>query len=39
LAGYEVEDGRVQYVSPADEPQGSRHSKLSALLEAFVRDA
>ena len=36
---YEVEDGRVLYVSPADEPHGSRHSKLSALLEAYVRDA
>jgi Uma2 family endonuclease len=36
---YEVQDGRVLYVSPADEPHGSRHSKLSALLEAYVRDA
>ena len=35
---YEIHDGRVMYVSPADEPHGSRHSKLSALLEAYVRD-
>src|SRR5512142_1968505 len=33
---YEIEDGRVQYVAPADELHGSRHSKLSALLEAHV---
>jgi Uma2 family endonuclease len=34
---YEVDDGRVVYVAPADEPHGSRHSKISALLEAHVR--
>lgn len=33
---YEVIDGEVVYVSPSDEPHGSRHSKLSALLEAHV---
>lgn len=33
---YEVIDGRVCYVSPADPPHASRHSKLSALLEAYV---
>jgi Uma2 family endonuclease len=36
---YEVEDGKVVYVSPADESHGSRHSKLSALLEAYVGEA
>jgi Uma2 family endonuclease len=35
---YEVEDGRVKYVAPADEPHGTRHSKISALLEAHARD-
>jgi Uma2 family endonuclease len=34
---YEVDEGRVVYVAPADEPHGSRHSKVSALLEAHVR--
>lgn len=33
---YEVIDGEVVYVSPADPPHASRHSKLSALLEAYV---
>ncbi|MBI2892069.1 MAG: Uma2 family endonuclease [Deltaproteobacteria bacterium] len=33
---YEVEDGKVVYVAPSDEPHGSRHSKISALLEAHV---
>lgn len=33
---YGVIDGRVVYVSPADPPHASRHSKLSALLEASV---
>ncbi|MDX2053300.1 MAG: Uma2 family endonuclease [Polyangiaceae bacterium] len=36
---YEIHDGRVRYVSPADEPHGTRHSKISALLEAYVKDA
>ncbi len=35
---YEVIDGEVVYVSPADPPHASRHSKLSALLEAYVAD-
>jgi Uma2 family endonuclease len=35
---FEVEDGRVVYVPPSDEPHGSRHSKLSALLEAHVSE-
>jgi Uma2 family endonuclease len=34
---YEIEDGRVKYVAPADEPHGTRHSKISALLEAHAR--
>lgn len=33
---YEVIDGEVVYMSPADPPHASRHSKLSALLEAYV---
>ncbi|MGE5786424.1 MAG: Uma2 family endonuclease [Myxococcales bacterium] len=33
---YEIEDGRVQYVAPADELHASRHSKISALLEAHA---
>jgi hypothetical protein len=33
---YEIEDGRVRYVSPSDEPHGTRHSKISALLEAHA---
>jgi Uma2 family endonuclease len=36
---YEIEDGKVRYVPPSDEPHGSRHSKLSALLEAHAADA
>ncbi len=35
---YEVIDGEVVYVSPAEYPHASRHSKLSALLEAYVAD-
>jgi hypothetical protein len=35
---YEIEDGRVKYVAPADEPDGTRHSKISALLEAHASD-
>src|SRR5258706_16472239 len=35
---YEIEDGRVRYVAPADEPHGTRHSKISALLEAHAGD-
>lgn len=33
---YEVIDGEVVYVSPADPPHASLHSRLSALLEAYV---
>jgi Uma2 family endonuclease len=35
-SGFEVVGGVVFAVSPAHEPHGSRHSKLSALLEAYV---
>jgi Uma2 family endonuclease len=37
-ARYEIIDGRVVHVSPADPPHASRHSKLSALLEAYTAD-
>jgi Uma2 family endonuclease len=33
---YEIADGVLVHVSPAHEPHGSRHSKISALLEAHV---
>src|SRR5687767_7504511 len=33
---HEVVDGQVVYVSPADQEHASRHSKVNALLEAFV---
>ncbi len=33
---YEIIDGQVVYVSPADYPHASRHSKLSALLETHA---
>jgi Uma2 family endonuclease len=36
---YEIHDGKIEYVPPFDEPHGTRHSKLSALLEAHVADA
>jgi Uma2 family endonuclease len=36
--GYEIIDGQVVAVSPAHEPHGSRHSKLSALLEAYTAE-
>jgi Uma2 family endonuclease len=36
---YEIHDGKIEYVPPADEPHGTRHSKLSALLEAHVAEA
>jgi Uma2 family endonuclease len=35
-ARYEVIDGKVEFVVPADEPHGSRHSKVSAVLEAYA---
>jgi Uma2 family endonuclease len=33
---YEVVDGKVEYVAPSDEPHGTRHSKISALLEMYA---
>jgi Uma2 family endonuclease len=33
---YEIDRGVLVHVSPAHEPHGSRHSKISALLEAHV---
>ncbi len=36
--GFEIVRGQVVAVSPAHEPHGSRHSKLSALLEAYVAE-
>lgn len=33
--GFEIVAGEVLAVSPAQEPHGSQHSKLSALLEAY----
>jgi hypothetical protein len=33
---YEILDGRLVHVSPADPPRGTRHSKVSALLEAHA---
>jgi Uma2 family endonuclease len=35
---FEIIDGRVQYVPPADEPHGTQHAKVSALLEAYAAD-
>lgn len=35
---YEIDEGRLIHVPPADEPHGSRHSKVSALLEAYVAE-
>ena len=35
---FEISDGKVVYVAPADEPHGTRHSKVAALVEAHVRD-
>ena len=35
---YEVLDGEVVEVSPSDQPHGSRHSKLSSLLEAYAAE-
>lgn len=33
---FEVVGGKVSYVPPSDESHGSRHSKISALLEAYA---
>jgi Uma2 family endonuclease len=35
---FEIWDGRVEFVAPADEPHATRHSKISALLEAHAAD-
>ena len=35
---YEILDGKVEYVPPADEPHGIQHSKISALLQAYAAD-
>lgn len=35
-AGYEIVDGVLVHVSPSYEPHASRHSKISALLEAHT---
>jgi hypothetical protein len=33
---YEILEGRLVHVAPADPPHGTRHSKVSALLEAHA---
>jgi Uma2 family endonuclease len=33
---YEVIDGEVRHMAPSDEPHGTRHSKVSALIEAYA---
>jgi len=35
---YEVHDGAVVHVSPADPPHATRHSKISALVEAHAAE-
>ncbi|HET9955446.1 MAG TPA: Uma2 family endonuclease [Polyangiaceae bacterium] len=35
---YEVEDGRVVYVPPADEPHGVKHAAVAAIVKAHARD-
>src|SRR4051794_34899487 len=35
---YEIIEGKVVYVPPADEAHGTRHSKISAILEAYAAD-
>jgi Uma2 family endonuclease len=37
-SGYEIDDGRLVRVPPAEEPHANLHSKLAALLEAHVAD-
>src|SRR5688572_11110841 len=37
-SGYEIDDGKLVRVSPAEEPHATLHSKLAALLEAHVAD-
>lgn len=36
---YEIIDGKATYVPPADEAHGTRHSKISAILEAYAADS
>jgi Uma2 family endonuclease len=36
---YEIHDGELVFVSPADPPHGKRHSKVSALVEAHAGPA
>jgi Uma2 family endonuclease len=36
---YEIVDGKVVYVAPADEPHGTRHSKISALVELHAAES
>lgn len=38
-SGYEMDDGRLVYVSPADPPHAIRHSVMSALLRAHASSA
>ena len=33
---YEIDDGKLVYVPPCYEPHANRHSKVSAVLEAYV---
>jgi Uma2 family endonuclease len=33
---YEIHEGRLEYVAPADEPHAARHATLAALLKAHV---
>jgi len=35
-SGYEIDDGKLVRVPPSDEPHGTRHSKISALVEAHA---
>src|SRR5690349_9891464 len=34
--GYEIDDGKLVHVPPAQEPHANRNSKLAALLEAHA---
>ena len=35
-AGYEAIDGKISYVCPSDETHGTYHSRMAAVLEAYV---
>jgi Uma2 family endonuclease len=37
-SGYEIDDGKLVRVPPADEPHAARHSIIQALLEAHAAD-